>query len=94
MEHVDEFISYGFGQHKYARFVLHYFRLPAVLKNDFREFMEDKKLFCTYGGKRYRVIGASRMGDVWLTSNLENSSGYELRVTPNLCSAWSDDALN
>lgn len=37
------------------------------LNMKFRSFFEGKKLFCTWHGERWRVTGASRLGDVWLT---------------------------
>ncbi len=89
--HVDEFIDGHFGKHRYARWVLNYFRLPAILKTDFSEFMEGNKLFCTYGGKRYRCTGASRMGDVWLAEDPERTTGYDLRVNVAECSDWTDE---
>jgi hypothetical protein len=93
--HVDVFIDHGlrfYGgeeeNEKYARWVLNYFRSTATLIMDFREFMEQYKLFCTYEGKRYRVIGASRMGDIWLVAKFDVDHGYDLRVDPMKCSAW------
>lgn len=38
------------------------------------------KLFADYKGERYRVVMASRMGDVGITRNLKAENGYELRV--------------
>ncbi len=87
--HVDDFINYHFGNDNYARWILHYFRLPAVLQIDFYEFMKDHKLFCTYEGKRFRCTGASRFGDVWLTSDFEQEDGYQHRVAVEQCSEWS-----
>ncbi len=86
--HVDEFIDEEFGKHKYARWVLNYFRLPAVLKNDFREFMKPHQLFCEYEGKRYRCTGASRLGDVWLAEDWSREYGYDLRVDVAKCENW------
>lgn len=87
--HVDDFIDGEFGKHKYARWVLNYFRMPAVLKNDFHEFMQPHKLFCDYDGKRYRCTGASRLGDVWLAKAFERHAGYDLRVDVADCSNWN-----
>jgi len=95
--HVDEFIDCTFGTEKYARWMFSYFRLPAVLKNDFAKFMEDNRLFCTYNGKRMRCTGASRLGDVWITSDHMRNVGYDRRVMVENCSNWSqskDEALN
>ena len=93
-QHVDEFIEDSFSNRtksvKYARWVLMHFRLPATLRSDFSEFMEDKKLFCTFNGSRFKVIGASRLGDVWLTSNLDGGFPYKYRVSVDECSQWGD----
>jgi hypothetical protein len=37
-------------------------------------------LFANYNGKRVRVVMASRLGDVGITSNLHAERGYEKRV--------------
>ena len=93
-EHVDDFIDYGCissecpKNEKYARWVLNHFRLSAICKNDFGEFMKDHHLFCTYKGTQYRVTGASRLGDVWLTTDFNQSTGYQLRVDINELSNW------
>lgn len=90
MKHVDNFIDYNYSEECYARWVLNHFRLPAVLKMDFEPFMKEHKLFCTYKDKRFRVIGASRLGDIWLTSDFKRNTGYEKRVDVDECSNWSD----
>ena len=87
--HVDEFIDSGFRKDTYARWVLNHFRLPAVLKMDFHDYMKDHKLFCQYERKKYRCTGASRMGDVWLSEDFNRESGYELRVDVEKCTEWS-----
>ena len=72
-------------------FFLH--RLPAQTASILRPWMKQFKLYCTYEGKRYRVTGASRMGDIWLHSDLstpEPKLFYEKRVDLDGCSAWSD----
>lgn len=89
--HVDEFIDdyrRDSRPEKYARWVLNHFRLPATLQNAFDYFMEDHKLFCNYENMRYRVTGASRMGDIWLTDDFGQSTGYKLRVDIEKCSDW------
>lgn len=90
--HVDDFIDCHFGKEKYARFVLNYFRMPAALKFDFEEFMAPFKLFATWKGERYRVTGASRMGDVWLTSKFDQEMGYEHRVFVEEITEWGPEA--
>lgn len=41
------------------------------------------KLFADYNGKRFRVVMASRMGDVGITERLDEDFGYSWRV--NVC---------
>lgn len=90
--HVDDFIAYGTSndepEEKYARWVLDYFRGSAICKTDFNEFMKDNLLFCRHNCEKYRVTGASRLGDIWLTSNFEQDTGYELRVCVDTCIYW------
>jgi hypothetical protein len=50
--------------------------------------MAPYKLFCLYEGKWWRVTGASRMGDVWLTSDFQRDTGYDKRVFLEECSEW------
>lgn len=94
MLHVDDFIddsfTYKTNSEKYARFVLNYFRLSAALTMDFEPFMKQYKLFCQYEGLKYKVTGASRMGDIWLSKDLTRDAGYDLRVCIEECSDWSD----
>lgn len=86
--HVDDFVN-DYKAPPYARWVLWHFRLPAFQACAFAEFMADRKLFCTWQGQRWRCIGASRMGDVWLTSDFTRDNGYEHRVAVDVCSEWS-----
>ena len=94
-KHVDEFISFGTSlvdrpeNEDYARWVLNHFRLSAMCKNAFDEFMRDSKLFCEYKDKKYRVTGASRLGDIWLNDDFARSHGYTERVGVMSCSNWS-----
>ncbi len=87
--HVDDFISVGYLKDQYARWMLMHFRLPAALAIDFLPLLEGKKLFATFKGERYRVTGASRLGDVWLTSDFNKDTGYEHRVSVEELSDWS-----
>jgi hypothetical protein len=89
--HVDDFIDTHFTKEPYARWVLNHFRLPAALKNDFEKFMKEHKLFCMYEGKKYRVTGASRLGDIWLSEDFNKDHGYNKRVDAANCSGWSPD---
>jgi len=92
---VDEFVSDTgmddtpeMGDAMYARWFLMHARLPAYMKMNFDRFMASHKLFCTYEGKRWRCTGASRMGDVWLTADMNRTTGYELRVDLARCTQW------
>lgn len=87
-QHVDYFID-DRKQDAYARWMLMHFRLPADQKLAFEPFIRDRKLFCTYEGKRYRVTGASTMGDIWLVKDQTRDHGYDYRVLVADCSAWS-----
>jgi len=92
--HIDDWIdSPSKGrtrEESYAKWIFWYFRYPAWAQIQFHEFMKDYLLFCTYKGKRYRVTGASRMGDIWLTEDPNRDTGYELRVGVNECSGWGN----
>jgi len=101
--HIDDWIDYGpVNYHKlteseqdeinYARWFLFYKRSPATLQMAFAKAMREHKLFCDYEGVRYRCTGASRLGDVWLTSDLNQDYGYERRVEVLKCSNWGKTA--
>jgi hypothetical protein len=91
MTHVDDFIDAYGPEHTYPRFVLSLYRLPAALQIDFAPFTACHTLFCDYEHKRYRVTGASTAGDIWLSRDFKQTSGYELRVALDDCSHWSDE---
>lgn len=95
---VNDFIDHGTSiinrpeGEDYARFVLNFFRMPATLQFAFEPFyLEQYKLFCVYKGEKHRVIGASRLGDIWLTKDFTQNHGYLLRVDLSECSNWSKD---
>jgi len=88
MKHVDTFIDDP-SSDAYAMWVLDYFRHSAIFLGKTWSFMKYHLLFCTWKGKRYRVTGASRLGDVWLTTDFAREVGYEERVDVDDCSAWS-----
>jgi hypothetical protein len=88
---VDDFID-SYQTDAYASWVLHHMRLPAMLKSKFREQMRPFRLFCDYDGLRYRVVMASRMGDIGLTLDLEAEHGYAIRVGPRQCYNWGPES--
>ena len=65
---------------------LEHYRRPAIDKD--HKWLSARVLLCDYEGKRYRCIGCSRMGDVWLTTNFEAEYGYEKRIDVTGCSNW------
>lgn len=71
-------------------FLLH--RLPALEQSMFHAQISQYRLFCDYEGKRYRVTGASRMGDVWLAKDMKQERGYDLRVDVEKCSKWGAES--
>lgn len=84
--HVDDFIDDP-APDRYAAQWFELYRRPAA--DRIREPNHDK-LFATYKGKRWRVMGCSRFGDIWLNETDHGPEyGYVLRVDVALCSEWS-----
>lgn len=90
--HVDDFVGDYFNHEKYARWFLFLKRLPAALQADFSDWIGQYKLYCTYQDERYRVTGASRLGDVWLAKDHQREIGYDLRVNLAECTTWGREA--
>lgn len=67
----------------YVHFVLSHARKSAVERMVHDRFMKRFKLFVDFNGKTWRVTGASRLGDIWLTPDFEQEVGYQLRVDPD-----------
>lgn len=93
--HIDDFIdSIGFDREDrmddYAKFFFLLHRLPAYMKFAFNEWIMKYKLFCSYNGKRYRVTGCSRMGDIWLALDPTQENGYDERVMIDVVTDFSD----
>lgn len=74
----------------YAKWWMNSMLAPAAWLQSFRKVMKDINLFCTYKGKRWRVTGGSRLGDIWLTSDPTKDIGYEERVYVTECDQWSN----
>src|SRR5690554_4874972 len=97
MSHVQDFIegvvfrpkAYNSrGDVTYAAWFFLNATLPAVTKCAFVDHMP-RELYCRWKGQKYRCTGASRLGDVWLTSDLKQTTGYEHRVDVMECDQWS-----
>lgn len=61
-----------------AWFIL--YRLPAFKQMVMRPIIDHTILLCDYEGKEYRIIGCSRMGDIWLKQDISKTNGYDKRV--------------
>ena len=93
MTHVDDWTgtpTQNRGE-AYAKFFFLLRRTPAWMQYAMAEWMDPYKLFCTYQGKRYRVTGASRLGDIWLARDFDRENGYDLRVDLAKCDEWSPE---
>lgn len=75
-KHCDEYIDDP-AQPEVLRRFLDRARSPAHGRMSSEPF---PKLFATYQGERYRVVMASRMGDVGLSKKFDKDHGYDLRV--------------
>lgn len=62
---------------------------PAVYQMENRDKIKGLSVFCEYESIKYKITGASRMGDVWLAKNFERESGYDKRVMIDECSNFS-----
>ena len=85
-KHCDDYIDDP-TQPECLRVFLDHVRSPAHggLRDDPRP-----KLFANYAGKRVRVVMASRLGDVGITSNLSAEHGYDRRVAVSSLSNFGD----
>ena len=83
--HVDDFIDDPTTD-RYAASWFESFRRPAI---DKIRKPDDRKLFATFEGKRWRVTGCSRLGDVWLHDVDYEGESYKRRVNVDKCSAFS-----
>jgi hypothetical protein len=92
-QHVDVWLSTptcSEAGEMYAKFVLDYMRKPAWFQIGASRWMRAFPLFCTYAGSRWRVTGASRLGDVWLAHDPTREVGHDLRVGVTDCSEWGN----
>lgn len=89
--HIDDFIV-ARKTDVYASWFFNMMRLPAILQYKFADQIAKYQLYCDFEGDRYRVTGCSRLGDVWLTRDFEQSTGYQKRVDVDGCSNWAESA--
>jgi len=101
--HVDTFVD-GLGKEHYARWFFALHRFSSVLKLTFAPWISQYELYCTHDGKRWRVTGASRLGDIYLKDPNDAPVGvgehsdkgwegpfYDKRgVYVNQCTDWSE----
>ncbi len=92
--HVDDWIDTpaNYLGEKLAKEWFAEFRKPAIRVN--YKWLALHRVTCFYKGSKFRCIGASRFGDVWLTSDLEKENGYDKRVNLADCSDWQVEVLN
>ena len=68
------------------------FRKPASCKNTI--WLHEHRLTCEYSGRKCRCTGASRLGDVWLVTNMKQEVGYDFRVNVLDCQDWKLVEIN
>ncbi len=73
-----------------ARYFLLVHRLPAIDGTVITAYKGSPVCFANYQGQRVRLVMASRFGDVGITRNLKAENGYELRVSMDDLSDFSD----
>ena len=88
--HVDCWVQtpYKYEGERLAKIFLEHYRRPAI-DVDYK-WIAKNPIFCTYQDKRYRCVGASRFGDVWLNKDFKKENGYDKRVFVDDCSEWSN----
>jgi hypothetical protein len=70
---------------------LEYKTLPASeqYKPENKAKVQGLNVFCEYKGIKYKIMGASRLGDVWLAENFNRDNGYDNRVGIDECTNFS-----
>lgn len=64
------------------------YRLRLDVRSYFDGITRMARITTTYEGKRWRLMGASRMGDVWLAEDPLQVNGYDRRVDVAKCTDW------
>jgi hypothetical protein len=73
---------------------LNVFRTPAFMQSCCKEWLASQVITVEYEGTRYRLVGCSNMGDVWLAADLNRESGYDKRVMVDDLSNWQVKGIN
>lgn len=76
------------GERKVWEF-LNFRTLPAWEQMQDPDRLKGLSVFCEYEGTKYKITGASRMGDIWLATDFEQIHGYDERVMIDLCKNFS-----
>jgi len=83
--HIDDWLDFHFKPATQAEMLIkeifENFRAPAYECDE--NFRKENPVFCTYEGTQYRITGASRLGDIWLSPNFSQVYGYEKCVCIN-----------
>jgi hypothetical protein len=66
-------------------------RSPAIKKSEVNSELGNPQCFATFNGNRFKLVMASRFGDVGITKNLAADNGYEYRVSINRLSDFSEN---
>ena len=77
-----------------AKIFLDFRTRPAMTQLDNEHKIQGLKIYCIYKLSKYRITGASRLGDVWLCKAsskeaLQDLPQYEKRVDIEDCSNFS-----
>ncbi len=77
--HCDDYAQSSSG-HPAARWFIFVHRLPYTLRALCASRFPMPTLYATFYRRRIRVVMASRIGDVGITSRLDEATSYERRV--------------
>jgi hypothetical protein len=91
--HVNRFLQQdNTGKDKkqldYAKFVLRYLAINKKDRDDFKPWMSQFELYCTYKDIRYKVLCVTSLGELGLTTTFDVPLAEEL-VSYTECSNWS-----
>lgn len=75
----DTPLSNNGGDIHYARFVMAMHDVPATLSFDIEKYVKQHSLYCMFNGVKHKFINVSRLGDVFITADLDSDS-YDKRV--------------